>query len=479
MWTQILAILHFSAALAVSIRVLLRPGIEPPVRLAWILIIEILPLIGILGYLFFGEIRMQRGERQRRADIRQTLSGQWQLGPTTVTDPPGFAIPVLAANRAAGGFLPVTGSRIALLAEDDGAWDGLIAAIDAARDHVHLLFYIWLPDATGTRGARAAERAARRGIKVRINVDALGSRAFTRSPLWAELTAAGAECHRAGAARYGAFQAVLNRVDLRNHRKIAVVDNDVAFTGSRNCADMAFAVKPRFGPWVDILVRVEGPVLRQMQAVFLQDWMTLSGEDLGAMLNPPARQGGATGDKAAMAQVVATGPDLRRESLADCMATLIHGARERIVITTPYYVPDAALDAAIRGAALRGVDVTMILPARNDSLIVRGASEGFYMGLAAAGVRLFLFRPGLLHAKIITVDGRLAMIGSANLDRRSFELNYEMNLMLVDDPLIAALDARQDSYLARADRLTAADIRRWSVTRRLRNNIMAIASPLL
>lgn len=479
MWTQILALLHLTAALAVSIRVLLRPRIEPPVRLAWILVIEAVPVLGILGYLFFGEIRMARGERQRRADIRQTLSEQWRLGPTTVRNPPGFAVPVLAANRAAGGFYPVAGSRIALLAEDDTAWDGLIKAIDAATDHVHLLFYIWLADATGTRVAQAAARAARRGVRVRIIVDALGSRAFTRSDLWADLIAAGAECYLAGAARYGALQAVLNRVDLRNHRKIAVIDNSAGFTGSRNCADMAFAVKPRFAPWVDILVRVEGPVLRQMQAVFLQDWMTVSGEDLGAMLVPADAQPGLDFDAPGMAQVVATGPDLRRESLADCMATLIHGARQRITITTPYYVPDAALDAAIRGAALRGVAVTMILPARNDSLIVRGASEGFYMGLAAAGVRLMMFQPGLLHAKIITVDGRLAMIGSANLDRRSFELNYEMNLMLVDDPLIKALDARQDSYLARSVPLTVDDIRRWSVLRRLRNNIMAIASPLL
>ena len=478
MWGTLLASLHIAAALIVSIRVLLRPNLDPPVRVAWILIVEAVPLIGILGYLLFGEVRMQRGERQRRADIRATLTGQWQLGPATVTDPPGFAAPVLAANRAAGGFHAVTGSQVTLLSEDDSAWDELIAAIDAATDHVHLLFYIWLDDTTGTRVARAAEAAARRGVTVRIIVDALGSRSFTRSALWVALNASGAKCHRAGAARYGAFQAVLNRVDLRNHRKIAVVDNALAFTGSRNCADMAFAVKPRFAPWVDILVRVTGPVVRQMQAVFLQDWMTITGDDLGAMLVPP-EQDEPPGNAGAMAQVVATGPDLRRESLADCMATLIHGARRTITITTPYYVPDAALDAAIRGAALRGVDVTMILPARNDSTIVRGASEAFYYGLVASGVRLMAFQPGLLHAKIITVDGRLAMIGSANLDRRSFELNYEMNLMLVDDPLIAALDDRQRSYVARATEITRERIESWSVLRRLRNNVMAIASPLL
>ena len=158
---------------------------------------------------------------------------------------------------------------------------------------------------------------------------------------------------------------------------------------------------------------------------------------------------------------------------------MLHAARHRVVITTPYYVPDAALDAAIRAAARRGVEVTMILPARNDSFVVGATSEGFYYGLLAAGVRLQLFQPGLLHAKIMTVDGRMAMVGSANLDRRSFELNYEVNMALFDEALIARIDARQASYVDRARELTLDEVRNWSVLRRLRNNLLALASPLL
>ena len=238
---------------------------------------------------------------------------------------------------------------------------------------------------------------------------------------------AGVECQAAMPVVYPLLQILFQRIDLRNHRKIVVIDHAIGMTGSRNCADIAFVVKPRYAPWIDVMLRVQGPVVRQMQGVFLQDWMSATGEDLGAMLtrDPPAAAG------AEIAQVVATGPDVRRGSLADCMATMIHGARRSITISTPYYVPAPALDAAIRGAALRGVRVTMILPARNDSLLVGATSEGFFWGLAQSGVRLMLFRPGLLHAKIITVDGCMAMVGSANLDRRSFELNYEMNLMIV------------------------------------------------
>ena len=166
----------------------------------------------------------------------------------------------------------------------------------------------------------------------------------------------------------------------------------------------------------------------------------------------------------------------RRPSAHECD---VHAARDRLVITTPYYVPDASLDTAIRTAARRGVDVTMILPARNDSLVVQATSEGFYYGLVSAGVKLMLFHGGLLHSKIITVDGRMAMIGSANMDRRSFELNYEMNMLFVGDDLTAVLDARQMTYIERAESITIGEIRAWSVWRRLRNNLLALAAPIL
>lgn len=475
MWGQVGLLLHIAATVTVGLRVLTRPRMEPSVRLAWIMIVEALPLVGVIGYLLFGEIRMNRGEAKRRADIRRLLTGLWTPSPQAVDHPPAHARAVLAANRAVGGFDAVRGSAVTLLPEDDSALDAVVQAIDAATDHVHMLFYIWLDDVSGRAVAQAAMRAARRGVDVRALVDGLGSRHFTRSATWAEMRAAGVDCRCADPVRLSLIRAMLQRVDLRNHRKIVVIDHVTGFTGSRNCADMAFRPKPRFAPWVDILVRVEGPVVRQMQAVFLQDWMSTTGADLGAMLTqvPPA------GPRDCIAQVVATGPDGRPGSISDCLTTLILGADRRVTITTPYYVPDQPLDRAIRAAALRGVEVTMIVPARNDSLLVGATSEGFFGGLIEDGVQLWRFRPGLLHAKIVTVDGRMAMIGSANLDRRSFELNYEMNLMIVDPAVVADLDARQASYVARADRLDGPGIARWPVWRQVRNNLLAIASPVL
>lgn len=474
MWTETLVILHYATALMVSARVLLRPRLEPTVRLSWILVIELVPLVGIIAYVLFGEIRMRGAEVQKMADVRDRLSGLWQESAHRI-EPPAFAAPVVATNTAIGAMVAVEANRLTLLPEDDSAIDEMVAALDQAQDHIHILFYIWLDDPSGRKVAQAAIRAAQRGVQVRAIIDAIGSRAFAHSESWAEMRRAGVLGVQAFPLGLPIIGALFQRMDLRNHRKIVVVDNKMAFTGSRNCSDTAFAIKPRFAPWVDILMRIEGPVVRQMQVVFLQDWMSYTGEDLGDMLEvvaPLATPG-------VIAQVVATGPDRRQGTLADSMVALAYAARERLTITTPYYVPDAALDTAIRAAARRGVEVTVILPERNDSLVVQASSQGFYYGLVNAGVRLYLFKPGLLHAKIMTADGKMSMIGSANMDRRSFELNYEMNLFLIDEGVTADLVARQETYLARAREITRDEIVGWSFWRRLRNNLLALAAPLL
>ncbi|AGT07661.1 cardiolipin synthase [Paracoccus aminophilus] len=475
MWTETFAALHYGAALLVSIRVLLRPRLEPTVRLSWILVIELVPLVGIIAYILFGEIRMRGAEVQKMADVRDRLSGSFQPSPELIRDPPDYAAPIVATNEVIGGMAAVSGNAMALLPEDDSAIDALVDAMDQAEDHIHILFYIWLDDTSGRKVAEATIRAAGRGVRVRAIIDAIGSRAFAHSDSWAQMKAAGVVCVEALPLGLPVIGALFQRMDLRNHRKIVVIDNATGFTGSRNCSDKAFAVKPKFAPWVDIFMRIDGPVVRQMQVIFLQDWISYTGEDLGEMLDLVP----AISEPGVAAQIVATGPDRRQGSLADSMTALVYGARERLTITTPYYVPDAALDSAIRAAARRGVEVTMILPERNDSLVVQASSQGFYYGLVNAGVRLYLFKPGLLHAKIITADGRMAMIGSANMDRRSFELNYEMNVFVIDRDVTASLVARQETFIARSRQLSREDILGWSVWRRLRNNLLALAAPLL
>ncbi|MEE2860574.1 MAG: cardiolipin synthase [Pseudomonadota bacterium] len=475
MWATLFFLLHTSLSLAVIVRVLLRPRTEPSVRLVWVMVVQAVPVVGVLAYLLFGEVRMNRAEVQRMADVRDRLTGLRNPSPATWPPVPDDTRAVTAANAAVGGMPPVSGNRIRLLPESDAAIDLMVEAIDAAKDHVHVVFYIWLTDVSGIKLAEAIIRAEARGVQCRVIVDALGSRAFVRSEIWDRMQQGGAECVTAFPWGLPFVSILFQRLDLRNHRKIVVIDNRIAFTGSRNGSDMAFAIKPRFAPWVDLLVSVEGPAVRQLQAVFLGDWMSYTGRDLGHMLQPVQ----PVADPGSIAQVIATGPDRRAGTVSDCLSGMLHAARDRVVITTPYYVPDTALDAAIRAAARRGVHVTMLLPARNDSLIVGATSQGFYYGLLAAGVRLMLFEDGLLHSKIMTVDGQMAMIGSANLDRRSFELNYEVNMAIIDREVVAELDARQKTYAARAQPVTLDEVKGWSAFRRMRNNLLALASPLL
>lgn len=522
-WATLIAVLHYSAALAVAVRVMLKPGMAASARLAWILVIELLPLIGILAWVLFGEVRMRRVDRQRAADVRQAIAERWVQSPFITRDLPEPAAAVAAQATTTGGLRPVRGNRLRLLPEGDEAMEELAAAIDGARHSVDVLFYIWLDDVSGRRVARACADAARRGVVVRVIADALGSRRFLRSQTWADMLAAGVEGVLAFPLGNPVARLLTSRLDLRNHRKIVVVDGRLGFTGSRNCSDMAFMLKPRYAPWVDVLIAVEGPAVRQLEVVFVQDWLTASTHPLSheAMIRGRGRRDtppvpprplpapdadtpwgridipspdlraraetiapllppiGAVAEPGQIVQVVPTGPDFRPGTLSDVLTTLIFAARRSLTITTPYYVPDEATDAAICAAARRGVAVTMILPARNDSPLVQAVSGGFHGGLLRAGVRIALFQGGLCHAKIVTVDGDLALVGTANLDRRSFDLNFEVSLMVADRAFVADLDARQADYLRRSRPLILDEVRARPALWRAVGNFASLAAPLL
>lgn len=318
-------------------------------------------------------------------------------------------------------------------------------------------------------------RAARRGVTVRAMADDLGSRHIIRSPLWAEMEKAGVRLARALPLDNLLLHTLKGRVDLRNHRKIVVIDNHITYCGSQNCADPEFRVKQKFAPWVDLMVRFEGPVARQNQWLFAQDWMAHVDEDLHPLLSVDPAEGRGP----VVAQVNGSGPTVRDSAMPEMFETLLHAARHDLTLTTPYYVPTESMQAALCAAAHRGVRTRMIVPERNDSWIVAAASHSYYPELLSAGVQIFEYTPGLLHAKSLTLDGEIAMIGSANLDRRSFELNYENNILLQDHALTTELVARQESYIAQSTEITAADVAAWTLPRRLWNNTVAMMGPIL
>lgn len=471
--------LHIAIVVICALHILLRRHRLPESRLAWLVIVLVLPYVGAVAYLLLGNTNVGRKRAARLKRAFQTLarpeSAEGWTAPQNVANPPDDAMPLFRVGQSISHYPAVGGNRARLMADSDATIAQMVADIDAATQNVHLMFYIWLTDHNGTRMAEALMRAARRGVTCRAAVDDLGSRDLVKSQLWRDMGAAGVKLARALQIGMPLFRVFTGRIDLRNHRKILVIDNRITFCGSQNCADPAFLPKAKFAPWVDAVMRFEGPVVRQNQHLFATDWMEITGEDLSPLL----RERLAPAEAGFPAQVVGTGPTARASAMPEMFASLIFAARRDLFITTPYYVPDSELQAAICAAAWRGVDTTIIFPARNDDFAVGAASRSHYEDLLAAGVKIHEFQNGLLHTKSLTMDGYVTLIGSANMDRRSFDLNYENNILLCDEATTAAMRARQMDYLAQARPITAAEVHDWPVHRRLWNNALAIAGPVL
>ena len=467
-----LVTIHVLTVLAVAVLILLRRHRTPESRAAWLLIVVAVPYLGAILYILLGETDIGK---KRLARLNRIEAGLPPLPPAPASEIPEGLNDVFALGRSISHFPAVGGNQGDLLPEGIPVVERMIADIDAARDHVHVLFYIWLDDDIGTRFAEALMRAAARGVTCRAVVDGIGSRALTRGALWGRMRDAGVRLAVALKPGNPLMPWRNGRVDLRNHRKIVVIDHAVTFCGSQNCCDPKFLPKARFGPWVDAVMRFTGPIVAQNQRIFCVDWTEATDEDMRAILTrtDDSRQPGFP------AQVIATGPTVRALAMPEAFSQVIDAARHELVITTPYFVPNGALLSSICRAAWRGVDTTIIFPARNDDFAVGGASRSLYEDMLIAGVKVHEFQPGLLHTKSITVDRRMVLIGSANMDRRSFDLNYENNILLADPALTQAMRDRQDSYLARSRPVTLDEVRKWSISRRLRNNGMAIAGPVL
>ena len=466
--------------LAVVARVLLRPHRDPASRIAWVVVIGTLPLFGMLGYLLLGEVSIGR-RRARR--LQEVLARMPPFPPDHAGEEAGGAAAVperhrhlFLLGRSISGFDPLGGNAARLMADSDATIDAMVADIDAATDHVHVLFYIWLPDRNGRKVAEALKRAAARGVTCRAMADDLGSRTMIRSGHWQAMRAAGVRVAAGLPIGNPLLRPFHGRIDLRNHRKIVVIDDRITYCGSQNCADPEFLVKAKYAPWVDAMMRFEGPIARQNQFLFASDWMTCVDENLDDILRRPLPLAVAGGT---VAQVIGTGPTVRYSAMPEMFESLLFAARREVIITTPYYVPDESLQNALCTTAYRGVDTTIVFPARNDSRIVGAASRSYYADLLTAGVRIHEYEGGLLHAKSLTLDGEITLIGSANMDRRSFELNYENNILFHDPALTGVMRERQQAYIARSRPVTIEAVAAWPMSRRLWNNLIATLGPVL
>jgi len=464
-----------AAEIATLMRALLRPHRDPAARLAWVIAILVLPIAGILIYLLLGETRISPRRRARGREIDTQLPRPAGDGEEAHALLSGAHWAPFALARSVNCLDPTCGNSARLAPDANSAIDQMIADVDAATKHVHGCFYIWLADNNGLKLKDAFVRAAQRGVAVRLLADALGSRLFIRSPHWRELRAGGCDVRVALPVGNPLWTVIRGRVDLRNHRKQMIVDSRIAWCGSQNAADPEFRIKPRYAPWVDIMSRWEGPAALHSQYLFVSDWIAEGGSDISALLKePPAQRSGEI-----VAQVLGTAPTVAFDAMPACFSELIHSAREELVVTTPYFVPDEQLLFALTSAARRGVRTIMMFPKHNDNWIVAASSRSYYQDLIDAGAEIFEYRSGLLHAKTMVVDRFIALIGSANLDRRSFELNFENNILFADRSLAGAVRARQEDFLADCDRVTREDVESYGVALRLWQNLLATLSPIL
>jgi len=474
------AVIHLSILLLVLMRILTRPHRQPASRVAWIVVVISLPVLGILAYLGFGEVNIGRKRVRKLQKIiekmRNELPAVSKIESYLATDIPKRFIPVFAVGRSINGFSPVTGNRAKLPSDPNATIDSIVSDIDAAKEHVHLSFYIWLSDNNGLKVVEALKRAAARGVICRVMADDIGSRDMVRSRYWEEMKEEGIRLAVLLPIGNILLRPFRGRVDLRNHRKIVVIDGTITYCGSQNCADPEFRIKAKFAPWVDIMIRFEGAVAIQNQYVFASDWMLHTEESLYDLLRRPVNLPSKEGFPA---QVIATGPTERPTAIPEMFESLLFTAHRKVIITTPYFIPDESLQNALCTTAYRGVETIMVFPGRNDSWVVAAASHSYYEELLKAGVKIYEYEGGLLHTKSITVDDEVTLIGSANMDRRSFELNYENNILYYDPELTTVMQKRQEQYLASSVPVTLEEVRAWPFLRRLWNNTIAIFGPLL
>lgn len=476
---MLIVILHILLVTLVIIRILLRDTLSPTTRLGWLVIITFLPLVGVGAYFLFGEINLGRTKIKQAEDIKvETLALTKKLfhSHSLLNNIVPWQYQPAFHYASSINHFPLTyGNHVELMSDGKTARQRLVDDINHATDSVYALYYIWLNDTTGQNVANALINAAKRGVKCKVMADALGSRAIVKSALWQQMKQAGVQAEVVLPFKRLIRTLIFSRLDLRNHRKITVIDGYITHCGSQNCADQEFLVKAKYAPWVDIMLRIKGPVATQNSILFANDWLLHSQDNRIDELNIHH----CLSDGKVAAQILGDGPTERAMATPQLFASLIHTAQHSLIISTPYFVPDATVLEALCSAAHRGVAVTLIFPENNDSKIVAAASRSYYAKLLQAGIDIHEFKGGLLHSKTLTIDGAVCLMGSSNMDIRSFDLNYENDILIYDHAVTGRVIDRQKEYMASSVLVSVESIQAWSRRKRIWNNLLATIGPVL
>lgn len=445
----------------------------PAAAKGWLLLIFFEPFVGLLTYLLIGRAKLPRWQLQQLTELPKAMATVVErLHALPRVSHPALSPPLSQAVMLAEnlGQSPILGGNaLEIVVAYDALFAELVADIDHAERHVHLLFYIFSDDSATSPVIAALGRATARGVRCRVLVDAFGSRSGLRG-LRRKLNASGVEVHVMLPIRLWPWRK--SRMDLRNHRKIAVIDGKVGYTGSQNLVRAEFK---RGLAYEDLMVRVAGPVVSELQYIFASDWFLETGEILDGETEfpDPAPAGRVS------AQALPSGPAFPTQNNQRLFVALVHGARKELVLTTPYFIPDEPLLQAMQTAVLRGVDVHLVISKYGDHRLVLLAQESYYEELLEAGIQVHIYNKNFLHAKHLRVDESIAVIGTSNLDIRSFALNAELMLIVYDENLTSELAIEQERYFEHSELLNLSTWEKRPFHKKLLQNLARLLSPLL
>lgn len=480
--STLFGILHGLLVITIAIRVIMRRP-ETGVALAWLFIIGVLPYLGTLAYLLFGERRINKGRirriEKRKTDYKELVELGISRGLTSINwdqhSSDAKAMDRLGSNEV--GFPTVTGCRGELFSDTGEILSAIARDVDETKETIWMEFYIWKEGGKADEVLEALIRAAKRGVCCRILIDTLGASTWWKSDQPKRLRDAGVEVRKA--LPVGLFRTLIDRTDLRLHRKIIILDGHIGWTGSMNLVDPKFFKQDAdVGEWVDAMVRLEGSVVAPLALTVIGDWALESEEETQDLIKETHLESIETYEGNDI-QVVPSGPGETTDGLLQMLLAIVQSAEKELILTTPYFVPDESLLRALRGAAARGVLVQLIIPEKVDSLLTRYASRSYYDELLGAGIHIHLFQGGLLHTKSITADGEITMFGTANLDMRSIWINYEVVLFVYGEEFGEAVVKLQQSYLCNSEEI---DPDKWAerpAWQRFIENTLRLTSPLL
>ncbi|POH61006.1 cardiolipin synthase [Arthrobacter glacialis] len=423
---------------------------RPTTAMAWLLCIFFLPYIGLILFLMFGNFRLSRRRRETQDAVNlRILEGTADIAAQVPEyEGPAWVKSVMELNRNLGYFPVLGGNSVELIEGYQESLDAMADEVSRATDYVNAEFYIMSSDDCTDRLFRELEAAAERGVRVRVLFDHIGS---LRVPGYGDMI----KRLKASSIQWRRMLPLLpvkgqwRRPDLRNHRKILVVDGRVGFTGSQNVIEPSYRNKKnhKIGrKWVELMSRLEGPIVGTLNIMFATDWSSETEENLESQLATHHWESFSGGS---LCQVVPSGPGFVTENNLRLFNTLLYSAKDCITISSPYFVPDDSLLYAITTAAQRGVLVELFVSEQGDQFLVHHAQRSYYEALLKAGVRIYLYpKPLVLHAKHFTVDSDVAVIGSSNMDMRSFSLNLEVTVMMIDREVVQQMHTVEDHYRA-------------------------------